>query len=1059
MQITSLHSLLLFSLCTLNCLCANTTQAQVTPDNTLDTQVDFDGNVSEITGGETRGGNLFHSFQDFSVGTGNEAYFNNANNISNIFSRVTGGNISDIDGLIRANGSASLFLINPNGIIFGENAQLDIGGSFLGSTADSILFDDGEFSATDLDTPPLLTINAPIGLGLPDNPAEIVNRSTVQDSESNPPGLKVSSGNNLSLVGGNIKFEGGHATVPGGNVELGGLSAAGIIGIAEDGSLIFPKDIAKADITLSNGAVVNVTGTGGGNITVNARNLELISRSFLDAGINQDSTSNDAQAGDIFINLTDNLTLDESRIRNRVNEDGVGNSGSINITTGSLIAINGGDIDASTSGQGDAGLVEINATGDVTFDGTSSEGDRSEATSRVDSDGEGTAGGVTISTNNLTLTNGGRVDASTSGQGDAGLVEINATGDVTFDGTSSEGDRSGATSRVDSDGEGTAGGVTISANNLTLTNGGRVDASTSGQGDAGLVEINATGDVTFDGTSSEGDRSGATSRVDSDGEGTAGGVTISANNLTLTNGGRVDASTSGQGDAGLVEINATGDVTFDGTSSEGDRSGATSQVDSDGEGNAGGVIISTTNLNLTNGGRIDSSTSGQGTAGLVEITARDIIFDGATSEGDRSGATSRVNSEGVGNAGGVTISATNLTLTNGGRINASTKGKGDASLVEIYATGDITFDGATSEGDRSEVTSRVDSDGEGNAGGVIISTTNLNLTNGGRIDTSTSSQGNAGFVELTATEDMTFNGTTLKGDRSGVTSRVNKDGQGDVGDINILTTNLNLANGGLIDVASTRETGDGGDINITATEDIILRNNSPISAQSSGNNDGGNINIDARFIIAFPKNEDNLVDIEQGQETNFAVDSMSQFGNDILASAEQGQGGNIAINAKSLFGIEERPLSNSTNDINASSEFGLSGTVEIDILEVDPSQDSLDITVTPVETEIAQTCEPNKDGNQSEFVVTGRGGLPESPEANLDGDFGLEDWRVEEVNSLTSTSSSYESSLKVESENTEPIVEANSWIINDQGKIVLVAHNASDISGEVAQQSSNCQTN
>ncbi|MDJ0594592.1 MAG: filamentous hemagglutinin N-terminal domain-containing protein [Pleurocapsa sp. MO_226.B13] len=942
-----------------SCLFATATLAQITPDNTLDTQVNSQGNVAEITGGQTRGDNLFHSFQDFSVATGSEAFFNNADNISNIFSRVTGGNVSQIDGLIRANGSADLFLINPNGIIFGENASLNIGGSFLASTAESILFEEGEFSATDLDPPPLLTINQPIGLGLPDNPAAIVNRSVA-------PRLEVEPGNNLSLVGGNIRFEGGKVSAPGSSVELGGLSTIGTIGISEDGSLTFPEDVAKADVILSDGAEVDVMGTGGGKIVVNAGNLSLTGNSFLDAGITGDSTSEDAQAGDITIKVAENLTLNDSRIRNLVNEGGMGNSGKIDITTGSLEATNGGRIDASTSGQGNAGSVEITATGEIIFDGATSEGDPSSATNRVNSDGEGNTGGVTIDTTNLTLTNGGRIDASTSGQGDAGSVEITATGEIIFDGVTSEGDPSSATSRVNSDGEGNAGGVIISTSNLTLTNGGRIDASTSGQGNAGSVEITATGEIIFDGATLEGDRSEVTSQVDSDGEGNAGGVTIETTNLTLTNGGRIDASTSGQGDTGSVEITATGEI----------------------------------------------------------------IFDDATSEGDRSEVTSRVNSEGVGDTGGVTIETTNLTLTNGARINASTAGQGDASLVEITATGEIIFDGATSEGDRSEVTSRVDSDGEGNAGGVIISTTNLNLTNGGRIDTSTSGQGDAGFVDLTARGDMTFNGTTLEGDRSGVTSRVNQNGEGDVGDINISTTNLNLANGGRIDVASTRGTGDGGDINITAREDITLRNNSLISAQSSGNNDGGNINIDARFIIAeSDSNQNSLVDVEPGQEANFAVDLESQFGNDILASAEQGQGGNITINARSLFGIEERPLSDLTNDINASSEFGLSGTVEIDILEADPSQDSLNVPVQPVQAEVAQTCEANIKSNQSEFVVTGRGGLPPEPEDN----FRLSTTATGD-NTLTSATSTPQ-----QPEVTPPVIEATGWVRNAQGKIVLVA--------------------
>ena len=155
----------------------NPASAQVTPDGTTNTTVNADGNNFTINDGDRAGNNLFHSFQDFSVPNSGEAFFNNADAIANIFSRVTGGNISNIDGLIRANGSANLFLLNPAGIIFGENGRLDIGGSFLGSTADRILFPEGEFSATDLDNPPLLTINAPIGLNFRDEPENIVNQS------------------------------------------------------------------------------------------------------------------------------------------------------------------------------------------------------------------------------------------------------------------------------------------------------------------------------------------------------------------------------------------------------------------------------------------------------------------------------------------------------------------------------------------------------------------------------------------------------------------------------------------------------------------------------------------------------------------------------------------------------------------------------------------------------------------------------------------------------------------------------------------------------------------
>jgi len=164
-------------------------QSQVVPDTTLGRESSVVKTINReyrITGGANRGSNLFHSFERFSIPTGNSAFFVNDHTIENIIARVTGSSASFIDGLIKANGSANLFLLNSNGISFGPNARLQIGGSFTASTARAIAFADGTFLQTDPEVPTLLTISVPLGVQL-----NTANRSIVNGSTGNhPPGYE-----------------------------------------------------------------------------------------------------------------------------------------------------------------------------------------------------------------------------------------------------------------------------------------------------------------------------------------------------------------------------------------------------------------------------------------------------------------------------------------------------------------------------------------------------------------------------------------------------------------------------------------------------------------------------------------------------------------------------------------------------------------------------------------------------------------------------------------------------------------------------------------------------
>ncbi|MCJ8280713.1 MAG: filamentous hemagglutinin N-terminal domain-containing protein, partial [Rivularia sp. ALOHA_DT_140] len=141
-------------------------QAQLLPDKTLGNENSLVSPINSledrINGGAIRGSNLFHSFKEFNIDSNQSVYFNNPTAIKNILTRVTGSNQSQILGKLGVLGNANLFFINPNGIIFGKEASLDINGSFVSSTASYINFLDGkQFSAVSPETKPLLTICVP----------------------------------------------------------------------------------------------------------------------------------------------------------------------------------------------------------------------------------------------------------------------------------------------------------------------------------------------------------------------------------------------------------------------------------------------------------------------------------------------------------------------------------------------------------------------------------------------------------------------------------------------------------------------------------------------------------------------------------------------------------------------------------------------------------------------------------------------------------------------------------------------------------------------------------
>ncbi|WP_026734455.1 two-partner secretion domain-containing protein [Fischerella sp. PCC 9605] len=687
-------------------LFANCALAQITPDRTLpnNSNVTTEGNTFNITGGSQAGSNLFHSFQEFSVPTNSTALFNNATDIQNILTRVTGGSISNIDGLIKANGTANLFLINPNGIIFGQNARLDIGGSFLASTASSLKFADGtDFSATpNITTTPLLSINVPIGLQYGSNTGSI----QVQGAN-----LKVTPGKTLALAGGNVGINGGQLLAAGGRVELAGIAEQGNVGLNSNSSnlgLNFPDAELRKDVSISNGAQVNVLAGGGGSIAINAQNLNILGDSTVQAGIDSGKGSVDAKAFDIDINAIEAINVDASQISNTVQPNAIGNSGNINITTGSLALTSGGQLRTTTSGQGNAGNINILVRNTVTFDRMRSD-TPTGSYSTVEPKAVGNGGDINITTGSLFIKNAAVVNARSQGQGDAGGINIVARDTVSFDGYSFNlANISGAASSVGStevaDAVGNGKTINITTGSLFVTNGARLVANTFGRGNAGNVNINARDAVVFDGVGLNGYSSGAVSNVESTGEGKGGNVNITTRSLAIQNGAVLGARTRGKGDGGSIVLNAK-------------------------------------TLEAINGGQIFTTSFGSGKAGNITLNISDSItlagtdpthFDRvrqytpviAPNIGPTSGFFANTSSSSTGQGGEFTINTGKLNIRDRAQLTVSSTGTGIAGSLKVNANSIRLWDQA-----------KISADTRGGAGNITLRSRDLILRRGSSITT------------------------------------------------------------------------------------------------------------------------------------------------------------------------------------------------------------------------------------------------------------------------------------------------------------------------------------
>ena len=642
-----------------------------------------------IEGGLQQGNNLFHSFERFNVDAEATVLFQDPG-VANILSRVTGNEISEIFGTLGvSNGDANLFLINPNGIIFGQDSSLDLNGSFLATTADAIRFGEQGLLNTAPNEIPLLTIDPSALSFAAGNSGTVMNRSSPPTNDPDglaTVGLQVPDGESLLLVGGDVTIDSASMTALGGRIELGGLAEAGEIelNIADEGSgrmsLNFPEQFNKANVSLINNTFINVFSSSGdgGDIAVNANNISISSGSRLVAGIIDNLITSEGQAGNIVVNATKNIEIvDGSAIANQVFPlaQAIGNAGNINIKSNSLLINNSSQIDASTLGQGNAGDIDIFLEENLTIDSDSF------IRNGINEGAIGNAGDINIRANNILLDRGSQLVSNVFGRGEGGNIFLNIIDTVNIIGSGIEGDSSGIVTATELSAEGQAGDITVNTDNFHIANGGLISSQTLNQGNGGNISIDA-------------------------------------NTFTAINGGQIVTSAANSGDAGNMNIRVSDNLLLLGNDSNfearfaefGDfgneapgNSGFFANVRPEASGAGGDIDVTAGSLDIEDSAEINVSAEGTGAAGSLSIDAQDVTLD----RGNITAATR------VGDEGNISLNnADSLLLDNNSQITTDAR--------ESATGGDITID---SDGIALLDDSNITADAERGQGGNIQITT------------------------------------------------------------------------------------------------------------------------------------------------------------------------------------------------------------------------------------------------------------------------------------------------------------------------------------------------
>jgi len=965
------------ALCTgalLGCSSASITWADATLDGSMGSTGSFSGNFTiPDTVGKTVGSNLFHSFSDFSINTGESATFTGPGAIDNVVSRVTGNSPSTFNGpLTSAIPSANFYFVNPNGVLFKEGARISVDGSFYATTSDFVgLGQDGIFYA-DPGAQSVLTSSPPSSFGFLDsNPGQIALEGSqlVKFFTLNQP-----NGATLSLVGGDISIDqapqgtatffgtdtsrGSFLSSTGGRVEMVSVGSPGEA-IPGDGTYELGSFSTLGNIEIANGSAVDATEVyiRGGQVVVNE---SVIAPGFFFV-VDMAPPPN---GGSVDIAGTERVDIEGTgaplEIVVNVPPGPAGPGGPVVVTR-----FDGGPLFTGVSTFGgnpfpneppsDVPDVQI-AGGDVTLSGAAG-----LISQRF---GPGEAGDITVKGDTVEIRDGSLIVNLNTYAGAGGDITVDAN-QVILD---SEGNTTPVTGLT---------GLTASSNFSPVFGDPSLDPNFDGSGppnpfliyspdlasaDAGNVTVNATGPggLTV---------RGADITTESRSYGQAGNITVNASDILLSREGSDTGSIATQsgfaGNAGQIEVNATGNIEL--------MDGYVISASISGTGAGGKVEVTAGNAITITGNNNGAGSSGIASAtilpppeleeqlaslyGFPDFQTMAMVFTG-NPEADMFDVLGALEMRGLvdlggadpiaGDAGIASVIASSLNISGDHTISSSTTSDGNGGAIDIQV-GSLTLEDGAEIRSRSGLTEPVTEEllvGAGNGGVINIEVDGTAKITGqaadgspSSISTSTLGEGNGGNISLAANKVALNNGGSISASSAGT---------GLAGDIFINAGNRFDSNGGRVTTQAT--VSDGGNIQITARERVYLDKAEITTSVESGFGGGGNIDIDPRFVI-----------LNQSK---------------ILANAFGGPGGNINIVAGNFIVSPD-------SVIDASSELGVDGTVNISSPDEEVAEDLavLSDSYLDVTGLVSERC--GTTAGASSLVDAGPGGLAVDPDGYL----------------------------------------------------------------------------